>query len=314
MGKLGLIFAGQGSQYAGMGLDWIEAFPAFETYLDQATKMLGYPVRAVLQGTEGNLNETRYTQPMMLFSTLMAYEGFKTLAIEASGMLGFSLGEYSALCASGVLSFVTMMKLIQVRASLMDECASKHPGKMAAILGLDKLTVASVCEEASSSGMVLPVNYNSPVQIVISGEVDAVLKAIQIAKEKGAKRAIELNVSGAFHSPLMQLAGVGLRDYLEPLKVFEPSVPIYMNTTAKPLHFPDLKKEMVRQIQSPVLFEQSILQMAKDGFTHFIEIGPGTVLSGLIKKNDLNLEVTHLDKAYELEALKGWLKEHGFIQ
>ncbi len=314
MGKLGLVFAGQGSQYVGMGLDYIDQFPWFKGKETLASHAVGYDVRSVLEGKTGDLNQTFYTQPLILFSTILAYEALKTLGIKPDGVLGFSLGEYSALYAAEIFPFETIMRLINERARLMEQCAKEHPGKMAAILGLDQHTVQSVCEEASSDGLVLPVNYNSPVQIVISGEELAVKKAVEIAKSRGAKRAIELNVSGAFHSPLMYNAGVGLETYLNTVQFHEPIMPIYLNTTAKPMVFERLKQEMVKQIQSPVLFEQSIHQMVQDGFTHLIEIGPGTVLSGLIKKINISLEVTHLDKASELEALKGWITEHGFNQ
>jgi [acyl-carrier-protein] S-malonyltransferase len=314
MGKLGLVFAGQGSQYVGMGLDYIDQFPMFKGKEILASHALGYDVRSVIEGKTGDLNQTFYTQPLILLSTLLAYEALKTLGLKPDGVLGFSLGEYSAFYAAEIFPFDAIMKLISERARLMEQCAREHPGKMAAILGLDQPTVQSVCEQASSDGLVLPVNYNSPVQIVISGEALAVQKAIEIAKSKGAKRAIELNVSGAFHSPLMNSAGQGLERYLNTIQFHEPKLPIYLNTTAKPLVFEKLKQEMVKQIQSPVLFEQSIVQMVQDGYTHFIEIGPGTVLSGLIKKINISLEVTHLDKASELEALKGWIIEHGFNQ
>ena len=314
MGNLGLVFVRQGSQYLGMGLEYIEQFPLFKGKEILASHALGYDVRSVLEGKSGDIHETQYTQPLMLLTSILAYEAFKTIGAEPSAVLGFSLGEYTALYAAEILSFESMMHLIQERARLMHQCSKDHPGKMAAIIGLDKTSVQQVCEEASHLGVVVPANYNSPIQLVISGESNAVQKAVELAKARGAKRAIELNVSGAFHSPLMASAGCGLKMYLSKLHFHEPKLPIYMNTTAKPLIFSNLEQEMVKQIQSPVYFEQSIIEMANDGFTHFIEIGPGTVLSTLIKKIDMSLEVNHLDHASELETLKGWMKEHGFIQ
>lgn len=314
MGKLGVVFAGQGSQYLGMGLDYIEQFPLFKGKEILASHALGYDIRSVLEGKIYNINETEYTQPLMLFASILAFEAFKTLGVEPSGVLGFSLGEYTALYAAEIINFEQMMKLIQERARLMNQCTQDHPGKMAAILGLDHESVQKICQEASEQGLVIPANYNSPIQVVISGQTHAVQKAVELCKAKGAKRAIELNVSGAFHSPLMASAGQGLHNYLKSLEFHPPKLPVYMNTTAQPLEFSNLKELMVQQVQSPVYFEQSILEMVKDGFTHFIEIGPGTVLSGLIKKINISLEVNHLDHANELETLKGWMKEHGFIQ
>lgn len=196
----------------------------------------------------------------------------------------------------------------------MKEEADIRPGKMAAILGLSSNQVDEICKEASTQGIVVSANYNSPVQIVISGEEQAVHRASELAKIQGAKRVMPLNVSGAFHSPLMKEAGTKLRSYLNAFSPLELETPIYMNTTAKPLTKKHLFEEMEKQIQTSVYFEQSIHHMVLDGFTHFIEIGPGMVLSGLIKKINPDLEVSHIDKLSDLESLKGWLKTYEFIQ
>jgi [acyl-carrier-protein] S-malonyltransferase len=314
MNKLGLVFSGQGSQYTGMGLDFIELNPILKEKEILASKLLGYDVRDVLSSSDGRLNETRYTQPLILLSTIFAYEAFKTLNVQVEAAAGFSLGEYSAFYASKVFDFQQIIKLIDQRSSFMQACALAYPGKMAAILGLSKKEVEQICEEASSEGLVLCANYNSPVQTVISGIEKAVHQAIELSKQKGAKRAVELNVSGAFHSPLMKDAGNKLYDYVKLIPYQEPIFPIYLNTTAEPLDSKNLYHVMRKQIQSPVYFEQTINNMKESGITHFIEIGPGTVLSGLIKKIDINLEVTNLNKATDLELLKGWLTTHGFIK
>ena len=314
MNKLGLVFSGQGSQYTGMGLDFVEFNPLLKEKELQATQILGYDVKEVLSSSDGRLNETKYTQPLILLSTIFAYESFKSLSVEVEAVAGFSLGEYSAFYASGIFNFEQIIKLINQRSAFMQQCAIQNPGKMAAILGLSPLEVETVCKDASSEGLVLCANYNSPVQTVISGEERAVLKAIELSKMRGAKRAIELNVSGAFHSPLMKDAGDQLYNYVKLIPYQEPVFPVYLNTTAEPLDSKDLYKVMKNQIQTPVYFEQTIRNMAKRGIAHFIEIGPGTVLSGLIKKIDINLEVTNLNKAADLELLKGWLTTHGFIK
>ena len=314
MNKLGLVFSGQGSQYTGMGLDFIELSPLLKEKELLASKLLGYDVREVLSSVDGRLHETRYTQPMILLSTIFAYEAFKSLNILPEAVSGFSLGEYSAFYASGIFDFKQSIELIKQRSQFMQLCSIKYPGKMAAILGLSSKDVDAICKEASIEGLVLCANYNSPVQTVISGEEKAVQKAVELSKQKGAKRAVELNVSGAFHSPLMKEAGDMLYQYLKRIPYQEPLFPVYLNTTAEPLVSKELYVMMERQLQSPVLFEQTINNMKQSGITHFIEIGPGTVLSGLIKKIDINLEVTNLNKASDLELLKGWLITHGFIK
>jgi len=314
MNKLGLVFSGQGSQYAGMGLDFIELNPLLKEKELLASKLLGYDVRDVLTSTDGRLNETRYTQPMILLSTIFAFETFKLLNVKVDLVTGFSLGEYSAFYASEIFNFEQVIQLIDQRSRFMQECALQHPGKMAAILGLPSSEVEIICKEVTSEGIVLCANYNSPIQTVISGDEKAVMKAIELSKQKGAKRAVELNVSGAFHSPLMKDAGDQLYHYVKMIPYQDPIYPVYLNTTAEPLDINDLYQAMKKQIQSPVYFEQTINNMKQKGVTHFIEIGPGTVLSGLIKKIDINIEVTNLNKATDLELLKGWLTTHGFIK
>jgi len=314
MNKLGLVFSGQGSQYTGMGLDFVEFNPLLKEKELQATQILGYDVKEVLSSSDGRLNETKYTQPLILLSTIFAYESFKSFSVEVEAVAGFSLGEYSAFYASGIFNFEQIIKLIDQRSAFMQQCAIQNPGKMAAILGLSPLEVEAICNDASSEGLVLCANYNSPLQTVISGEERAVLKAVELSKVRGAKRAIELNVSGAFHSPLMKDAGDQLYNYVKLISYHEPVFPVYLNTTAEPLDSKDLYKVMKNQIQTPVYFEQTIKNMKKKGITHFIEIGPGTVLAGLIKKIDINLEVTNLNKTTDLELLKGWLTTHGFIK
>ncbi len=313
MNKLAIVFAGQGSQYVGMGLDFVETYPSLIEKLDQASRVLGYDVKQVLLTDDGKLNQTRYTQPMMFISTLFAFETLKSLNPTISGLSGFSLGEYSAFYASSIFNFEQMIKLVDYRAKIMDEVSTLTNGKMAAILGLSSKDVEDFCKQVKH-GVVVPANYNSPVQTVISGNEQAVLEAIELAKAKGAKRALLLNVSGAFHSPLMEKAGEDLYKYLIEQNYNDPCYPIYMNTTAKPLITTNLYDEMKKQIYSPVYFEQSIKEMVKDGFTHFIEVGPGTVLSGLIKKIDINLEVTNLGKVTDIDNLKGWLLNHGFTK
>jgi len=314
MHKLALVFAGQGSQYQRMGLDYIENNPMFKEKEMTASKILGFDMKEILESADARFNETQYAQPLILFSSILGYETFKTLGVKPDAVLGFSLGEYTALYAANVFSYENTMKIISKRSLLMQECASKNPGKMAAILGLSKEVVDNLCKVASRDGVVVAANYNSPIQVVISGESIALYQAMELAKELGAKRVVELNVSGAFHSPLMSEAANNLYEYVKTIPYNEPKYPIYMNTTALPLVANNLYLEMKKQVESSVYFEQSIQQMVQDGITHFIEIGPGKVLSGLIKKIDINCEVTNLDKYSDLDNLKGWLIEHGFTK
>jgi [acyl-carrier-protein] S-malonyltransferase len=312
MNKLALVFVGQGSQYHQMSLDFLELDHQHQENYDIASKILNYNVIDVLKNSDDKINDTLYTQPLIMLASITNYHEFLKLGVKVDAVLGFSLGEYTALYASNIFSFEDSIKLISKRAQFMKDAASLNKGKMAAILGLSKLEVEDICKKASVNGIVVPANYNSSNQIVISGNDKAVEYAILLAKEKGAKRAIELNVSGAFHSPLMSEAGKNLRNYLNTIKYNNPVIPIYMNSTANRLDHKNLYNEMEAQIQSPVLFEQSIKKMIEDGITHFIEVGPGTVLSGLIKKIDINSQVNHLDKLSDLDQLKGWLVEHGF--
>jgi len=313
MGKLAVVFAGQGSQYTGMGLDFCDINPKSYQKLNQASNILGYNVRSMLTSENGEMNQTLYTQPLMMLATIFAYDELLKYVSTVDGVLGFSLGEYSALYAASIFSFEDLVQIIAKRATFMHEQTQEYPGKMAAILGLDALTVEEICSKVTS-GIVVCANYNSPIQTVISGEAQAVEDAVVLCKEKGAKRAIVLNVSGAFHSPLMKEAGEKLFEALKSYQTSKPEKPLYLNSTSRPLIYNELKVEMKKQIFSPVLFTQSIEHMIEDGFTHFIEVGPGTVLSGLIRKISVNLEVTNLSSIQDLDNLKGWLNTHGFAK
>lgn len=310
MKKLAFVFAGQGSQYQGMGLDFKELNPALQSLEDEANKILGYQTQTILSEQGDLINQTEYTQPLVLLSSIYALETLKTLGVEPDGLLGFSLGEYTALYTADIYTFHDIMELVKMRARFMHEATLLKPGAMAAIIGLTSDEVKSMCLELGDG--IYPANYNSPIQTVISGTEEMVLKAIELAKHKGAKRAIKLNVSGAFHSPLMSLAGSKFESFIKPFEQRKPRYKVYMNTTALKLDGSDLKSEMVKQISSPVRFVEAILNMKKAGYTHFLEIGPGTVLSGLIKKIDGDLEVAHLERATDFDTVKGWLIDHGF--
>jgi [acyl-carrier-protein] S-malonyltransferase len=316
MSKLAILFAGQGGQYPGMGLDWVQGDPVLQSRLQTTSSILGFDFESLLRGTDDSIHETRYAQPAIVFSSLAAYG---TL-VQATGVLpvamtGFSLGEYTALSAAGVFSFSEIMTLLNVRSIAMQAAANRQMGGMSAVLGLTSEVVEAICFAVSVPGsIVVPANYNCPGQLVISGHVDAVAKANEQAKIAGAKRCVVLNVRGAFHSPLMEMAIPSLCDALSSLPLWKPKIPIYANVTGLPYVFTEIKEILCKQLVSPVLFEQTIRHMRENGITHFLEIGPGSTLSGLVRKIDPEAIVTNLDKKEQLDTVKGWLKTYGLIE
>lgn len=308
MSKLALLFPGQGAQYVGMGLD----FPDYHLVLDMAKTETNLDLYHAI-ATGESLNETLYTQLSVFLASSLAFEVVKSLKPSYEGITGFSLGEYSGLFASDVLSLRTSIKLIYQRSLFMQSSTLNTKGFMAAVLGLDAKTIENGLKNVKS-GLVVCANYNSPVQTVISGEEKAFSEAESVLKGLGAKRVIKLAVSGAFHSPLMAIAGEKLSKYLETVTLKKPLVDVYLNTTAKPLDLSTLKAEMTKQVFSSVRFQETIENMVNDGFTHFLEIGPGQVLAPLVKKINPALEAFSFGKYSELDTLKGWLNTHGFIQ
>lgn len=304
--KLALVFSGQGSQFPNMGLDFLNHHD-LSSFEKIANQILRYDIRSVLENQNDVQKQTLYAQPAILFHSIIAYETFKKMGIKPDGLLGFSLGEFAAYYASNIFSFEDVMKMITYRANVMHACTLKHKGKMAAVLYADRNLILDTCKEVSVNGYVGIANYNSKTQYVISGYEDQVNEVVMRLKSKGVRRIIELHVSGAFHSPLMKEAGEKMFKFLDDLKTNPPSYPIYLNRTSLPLEYAHLKLEIKKQIESPVLFEQSIIQMIRDGFTHFLEIGPGRVLTGLIKKIDEDVEVFNLETDQDLKLLEGWI-------
>lgn len=277
MSKKAYIFPGQGSQFPGMGQ---ELYQNHKDLMESANSILGFRITDIMfSGTAEDLKATRVTQPaVFLHSVVLA----KSQA-EAPGMVaGHSLGEFSALVAAGALSFEDGLRLVALRAQAMQECCEMQPGSMAAIIGLPDAVIEEVC--AGIPGVV-PANYNSPGQVVISGEEAAVDKACEMLKAAGAKRALKLAVSGAFHSPLMEPAREKLARAIEATPFQAPGCPVYQNVTAAPTQDPAVIKEnCLKQLTSPVKWTQTILNMAADGATEFVELGPGNVLAGLVKR------------------------------
>ena len=277
------VFPGQGAQFPGMGKELYDSSPAAKALMDKANDILGFDITSIMfNGTDEDLKATRVTQPAIFIHS--AALALCTPGLPAPDMVGgHSLGEFSALVAAGAVSFEDGLRLVAVRANEMQKCCEKVPGTMAAIIGLPNETVEQVC--AGISGIVIPANYNSDGQIVISGEKEAVLAACDALKAAGAKRALPLPVGGAFHSPLMEPARAELAKAIEATEVKAPRCPIYQNVTALPETDPvRIKDNLLKQLTSPVRWTQSVKNMLANGAASFLELGPGTVLQGLIKR------------------------------
>ena len=283
------VFPGQGAQFVGMGKDLYESNALAKELFDKANEILGYKITDIMfAGTDEDLKQTKVTQPaVFLHSVITALcmgDEFKPDMVA-----GHSLGEFSALVASGCLSFEDGLRLVYARAMAMQACCEKVQGTMAAIINLPDETIEKVCSDIE--GVVVPVNYNSPGQVVISGEVDAVKEACIKLKEAGAKRALPLAVGGAYHSPLMEPARVELAAAIEKAEFKTPRCPIYQNVDAKPYTDPvEIKKNLLAQLTSPVRWTQTVKNMIADGMTEFTECGPGQVLTGLIGRIQKSLE------------------------
>lgn len=282
------VFPGQGAQKQGMGKDLYESNARAKELFEKANEILGYRITDIMfEGSEDDLKQTKVTQPAVFLHsviTALCMEDFKPDMVA-----GHSLGEFSALVAAGALSFEDGLRLVYARAMAMQACCEKVPGTMAAIINLPDETIEKVCSEID--GIVVPVNYNSPGQVVISGEVEAVKEACTRLKEAGAKRALPLAVGGAYHSPLMEPARVELAAAIEKAEFKTPCCPIYQNVDAKPYTDPvEIKKNLLAQLTSPVRWTQTVINMINDGAEEFVECGPGTVLTGLIGRIQKSLE------------------------
>jgi [acyl-carrier-protein] S-malonyltransferase len=283
------IFPGQGAQYPGMGKDLYEKSPIARELFDKANHILGFRITDIMfEGTEEDLRQTKVTQPaVFLHSVILArtLENFKPDMVA-----GHSLGEFSALVANKVLTFEDGLKLVYARAMAMQKACEANPSTMAAILGLDDETVEKVCKSILNE-VVVPANYNSPGQLVISGSNAGIELACEKLKEAGAKRALPLKVGGAFHSPLMEPARVELADAINATKFIKGICPIYQNVTAQSVTDPEIiKVNLVKQLTAPVRWTQIMQNMIADGAKSFIEVGPGTVLQGLVKKVNKDIE------------------------
>lgn len=285
------VFPGQGAQFVGMGKELYESNAKAKELFDKANEILGYRITDIMfEGTDEDLKQTKVTQPAVFLHsviTALCMDDFKPDMVA-----GHSLGEFSALTAAGALSFEDGLRLVYARAMAMQKACEAAPSTMAAIIGMPDETIEQVCAEVSKEGcVVVPANYNSPGQVVVSGNVDAVKEACAKLKEAGAKRALPLAVGGAFHSPLMEMARVELAAAIEKSPVEAPICPVYQNVDAKPHTDPvEIKENLLKQLTSPVRWTQSVKNMIADGMTEFVECGPGTVLTGLIGRIQKSLE------------------------
>jgi len=275
------VFPGQGAQFVGMGKDLYDNHPLAKELFDKANDILGYKITDIMfDGTDEELKQTKVTQPaIFLHSVISALCLGKDF--QPDMVAGHSLGEFSSLTAAGALSFEDGLKLVYARALAMQKACEAQPSTMAAIIGLDDETIERICSEID--GIVVPANYNSPGQVVVSGDVEAIKIACARMKEAGAKRALPLAVGGAFHSPLMESARVELAEAIESTEFKQPICPIYQNVDAQPYtEAAVIKANLLKQLTSPVRWTQTVINMIQDGMTEFTECGPGTVLTGLI--------------------------------
>lgn len=301
--RLAFLFPGQGSQIVGMGKDLYDRFPEAKNIYDQAETILAMEIKKLsFEGPEDELRKTYITQPAILVNSLAVFTILKNKGMLPEIAAGHSLGEYSALYAAESLDFESALKIVKKRGELMFAEGEKNPGTMAAILGLADDIVMSLCKEVT--GIVVAANFNAPGQVVISGEIEAVKKAAELAKAKGALKAMMLPVSGAFHSPLLNNSAQEFKQFLAGFTIKEPKFPIIPNVTGEPVKTAsEIRKSLENQLISPVLWTKTILTAKNLGFNKFYEVGPGKVLSGLVKRIDKSLSIIPVGRNEEIDAL-----------
>ncbi len=297
------LYSGQGSQYVGMLKDYYEKSIEAKKIIDNADSLLGYSLKDIcFNGPAEKLKETRFTQPaIFLHSAIVNNLTKNKTSIDA--VAGHSVGEYAALYSAGVISFEDTMKLVSLRGELMFRAGENEPGTMFAVIGMEDDVLIDLCKELNSEEhIVVPANFNSPGQIVISGSRDYLRENAGIFKERGARMAMELPVSGAFHSPLMKPAKDELAEAINSIEFKNASVPVYTNVDAQPeTNSEELKTKLIEQLTAPVLWTQILNNLQKDGFTEYVEMGPGNVLQGLCKRTLKEINISGFDKLQDIE-------------
>lgn len=301
--KTAFLFSGQGAQKLGMAKDLYDEFDIVRETFDQASQVLGYNLRELIDNDETKLNETQYTQPAILTTSVAILRLLSEQGIKPDLVAGLSLGEYSALVASGALDFAEAVALVAKRGQYMTEATPTGSGKMVAVMNTEAALIEEICEQAAERGIVSPANYNTPAQIVIGGQAEAVDYAVELLKEAGVKRLIELKVSGPFHTAILKPASEKLAKELEQVNFNSFKLELISNTTAKVMKDSEVKELLTRQVMEPVRFYESIETMKALGVQRFIEVGPGKVLSGFIKKIDKEASFTNVEDLTSFKAL-----------
>lgn len=312
MGKTAFIFPGQGAQSVGMGKDVYDSYESTRALFAEADEVLSFALSDIIfNGPEEELKQTYYTQPALVTVSIALLQKLREKGITPDFCAGHSLGEYSALVAAGSLSFADAVRIVHLRGTYMNKAVPAGQGTMAAVLGAEREQLALVCREISEQGSLVELaNVNCPGQIVVSGSANGVNQLRERAAEAGAKRVIPLEVSGPFHSSMMVPAAEQLTEALAEVTITRAEVPVISNVTAKPVQAPEeIRQRLIEQVTAPVLWEDSVRWLLEQGTNHFVEIGSGKVLSGLVRKIDRSVKVTSIS---DLTSLEAYLKEEGY--
>jgi [acyl-carrier-protein] S-malonyltransferase len=308
--KTAFIFSGQGAQKAGMGKELYESFDCVKAVFDKADEALGIKISDICFGEDERLNETEYTQPAILTMSVAVLELMKSKGLKADYVAGLSLGEYSAHVAAGTFDFEEAVKLVRKRGRFMTEAVPLGEGGMCAVLNLEAEKIQEACGEVSEIGRCYIANYNCPGQIAIAGDKAAVEKAAELVKEKGARKAVMLNVSGPFHTPLLESASVKLNNELKSVKINEMNIPVITNLTGEPVESSDKVTDILtKQVMSPVKWEQTVRYLIDNGVDTFVEMGPGKTLCSFVKKVSKEVSTYNIEDLASFEkACEGLLK------